>query len=646
MRYLLRAVLLLFQFLLPSQLYAQVPTFPVPDRVRVDGVPPIPLNIADAVAPYGQFRQARFLAWHPTDRRLLISTAFGNVSQIHEVRTAGGARSQLTFFRDGVTGGASYDPGGRYIVFRKDTSGGGEAMQLFRYDLESGRIAMLTDGKSRYGVPAWSRRNGFISYSSTRRNGKDRDLYVMNPMDPATERVLAEVEGSWDALDWSADDRHVLALQLIPGSSETRLWRIAVDSGARALVTPLSGPPARWTAAQFSGDGRAVYALSDREADVMRVWRCDLASGSWAPVTEAGLAVEAFAASPVGSRLAIVADRGATSELLLLDASTSRRLPVPSLPPGVIWNLAWHRSGAALAIDFAGARTFRDVYAVDVKSGRLERWTTSEMGGANPESLPDAEVIAWKSFDGLMIPGILYRPAKQFTGPRPVIINVHGGPELRERPRGLGRSNYFRNEMGIAVIYPNVRGSAGYGKTYEHLDDGRKREDAVKDIGALLDWIATRPELDKDRVMVAGSSYGGYITLAAAIAYGDRIRCALEGFGLSDFLAFLDGTDPSRRRDRLAEYGDPADPEIRAFLKSISPLTNAAKLRIPLFVAQGARDTRVPLNQAEAMVKAVRENGTTVWYIVYDAGHEELPGTSNDYNQYAWVLFARQFLLN
>jgi dipeptidyl aminopeptidase/acylaminoacyl peptidase len=198
----------------------------------------------------------------------------------------------------------------------------------------------------------------------------------------------------------------------------------------------------------------------------------------------------------------------------------------------------------------------------------------------------------------------------------------------------------------MAIIYPNIRGSIGYGKTYEHLDDGRNREDAVKDIGALLDWIATRPELDKNRVMLTGISYGGYVTLAAAIAYGDRIRCAFEGFGLSDFVAFLEGTDPARRRDRLAEYGDPADPEMRTFLKSISPLTHAAKLKIPLFVVQGAKDTRVPPDQAEAMVRAVRANGTPVWYVVYDAGHEEFTQATNDFNQYAWVLFVQKYLLN
>ena len=642
----MRLLRILAILLVPAWGTAQEPTFAVPDRVKVDGVPPIPLSIADAVAPYGQFRQARLLGWHPTERRILISTVFSNVSQVHEVRSPGGARTQLTFFRDGVTGGASYDPAGRYVLLRKDTSGGGEAMQLFRYDLDSGRLTRLTGGKARHGVPAWSRRTGTIAYSSTKRNGQDRDLYVMNPLDPSTERIIAEVEGTWDALDWSPDDKEVLAVQLIPGSTETRLWRIDVASKGRTLVTPETGQPSRWSAAQFSADGRAVFALSDREADFTRVWKGDLASRTWTPFTETGLAVEAFSVSHTGGLLAVVADRGSTSELLLVDESTRRRRPAVQLPPGVISGVAWHRSGSAVAIEFAGARTFSDVYAIEVKSGRLERWTASEMGGASPDSLPDAEVVEWKSFDGRMISGILYRPAARFTGPRPVIVNVHGGPERRERPRGLGRSNYFRNEMGIAIIYPNVRGSSGYGSTFEHLDDQRKREDAVKDIGALLDWIATRPDLDKSRVMMTGSSYGGYITLAAAIKYGDRIRCALEGFGLSDFVAFLDGTDPSRRRDRLAEYGDPADPEMRAFLKSISPLTHASKLKIPLYVAQGAKDTRVPPDQAEAMVKAVRANGTTVWYVVYDAGHEELPGTANDFNQYAWVLFAQKFLLN
>jgi dipeptidyl aminopeptidase/acylaminoacyl peptidase len=634
--------------LLPVCSFAQDAMLPVPPTIKVDGVPSIPMSLVDAISPYGEFRQARLLAWHPTERRMLISTAFGNVTQIHEVRSPGGARTQLTFFRDGVTGGASYDPKGRYFVFRKDTSGGGETMQLFRYDLSSGRITLITDGKSRNGTPSWSRQRGLIAYDSTRGASKERGLYVVDPLDPSTERLVVKVDSSMSALAWSPDDKELLVQELVPGSLETRLWRVAVDSGARTLLSGKSDTPIRWSAGQYSRDGRYVYALSDRESESLRVWKCDLSSGAWTAVTGPGLAVETFALSPAGDVIAVVVQRGSSSELRMIDAASGRQRSVPSLPPGVIASVAWHSSGTPLAIDFAGARTFRDVYALDVRAGRMERWTTSEIGGANPESLPDAELIEWKTFDGRMIPGVLYRPTARFTGPRPVIINVHGGPEQVERPRALGRSNYFRNEMGIAIIYPNIRGSSGFGKTYEHLDDGPKREDAVKDIGALLEWIATRPEFDKQRVMLTGSSYGGYVTLAAAIAYGDRIRCAFEGFGISDFVAFLEGTEPSRLQDRTYEYGDPKDPAVRKFLKSISPLTHAAKLKIPLFIAQGAKDTRVPLNQAEAMAAAVKANGTPVWYVVYlDIGHvETLTRVANDFNTYAWVLFVQRFLLN
>jgi dipeptidyl aminopeptidase/acylaminoacyl peptidase len=643
MRQCLRIALIL---LLPTCAGAQETSLAIPDRVKVDNVPPIPMSIVDAVSPYGQFRQARLLGWHPTARRILISTAFGNVTQVHEVRSPNSARTQLTFYRDGVTGGASYDPGGTYVVFRKDTSGGGEAMQLFRYELASGRIVMLTDGKSRNSAPVWSHKRGVLAYVSTRRNGKDRDIWVMNPLAPSKEQMIAEVNGTWEVLDWSANDKEILALELIPGSTETRLWRVDVDSKRRTLITPKADPPARWTNATFGDSSRAVFALSDRESDVMRVWRCNLATGAWSLVTKPDLAIEGFAASPVGNQLAVIADRGATSELQFVDTLTRRHTVVRSIPPGVISNLVWRPTGDAVGLEFAGARTFRDVYSVSSKTLAVERWTVSETGGATQNALPDAEIVQWKSFDGRMIPGILYRPAKHFAGPRPVMINVHGGPETRERPRALGRSNYFRNELGMAIIYPNIRGSSGYGNVYEHLDDGRKREDAVKDIGALLDWIATRPEFDKNRVMVTGSSYGGYITYASAIAYGDRIRCAFAGFGLSDFVAFLEGTDPSRRPGRLLEYGDPSDPETRAFLKSISPLTHASKLKVPLFVAQGAKDTRVPMNQSEAMVRAVRANGTPVWYVIYDSGHEEFTQVTNDFNLYAWVLFVQKYLLD
>ncbi len=395
MRYCLRVALML---LLPAYAYAQETSLAIPDRAKVDGLPPIPMSIVDGVAPYGQFRQARLLGWHPTERRLLISTAFGNVTQVHEVRSPGGARTQLTFFRDGVTGGASYAPGGRYVVVRKDTSGGGEAMQLFRYDLDSGRITLLTDGKSRHGVPVWSHRRGLLAFSSTRRNGKDRDLWTMDPLEPGSARMIAEVDGTWDALDWSVSDKEVLAQQLIAGSTETRLWRIDVESGRRVLVTPQGGSPARWSSAQFSADGRSVYALSDRDSEVTRVWKGDLATGKWLPLTREGVAIEAFAAAPVGTVVAVVADRGATSELQFIDGTVAKPRKVSSIPPGVISNLAWRGSGTTLAIEFAGAtdlprclrrgRQDRPARALDFeRDGRSQSGRTAGCGDRRVEEL-------------------------------------------------------------------------------------------------------------------------------------------------------------------------------------------------------------------------------------------------------------------
>jgi dipeptidyl aminopeptidase/acylaminoacyl peptidase len=268
------------------------------------------------------------------------------------------------------------------------------------------------------------------------------------------------------------------------------------------------------------------------------------------------------------------------------------------------------------------------------------------MGGANPDTLPDAEIVRWKSFDGLEITGVLYRPPARFAGPRPVIINVHGGPVERERPRAIGRSNYFRNELGIAVIYPNVRGSAGFGRNFEELDNGRLRENAVRDIGALLDWIAAEPTLDEERVMIAGASYGGYVTLAAAIEYGDRLRGANPAFAITDFPTFLESTELSRQANRNAEYGDPADPEMRAFLTRISPLANVDRLRVPVFIAAGAKDTRVPIAQAELLVTALKSRGTPVWFVRFEnAGHLQLTASTSDFSIYTWVMFVRQHLL-
>jgi len=642
----------------PNAPGASAPAFlSVPDNVKAEGLPPIPASVADSLAPYASSRRAILLGWHPSRREILITTAFGNVSQIHSVAGPGMDRHQLTFFREGInaaTAGAWYAPDGSYFVFSKDSGGGAETMQLFRYDPLSARSTLITDGKSRNGVPVWSHHSGLIAFDSTSRgghNGADRDLYVMNPLDPTSLRLVSEVEGSWSVEDWSPDDSELLVVNEPAPNTQTSLWRVNVKTGVKTRLSP-PGDPVVWRGPMYSPDGRHVYVLSNSGSEVLRLWRGEVATSKWQPVTSPDEALESFSLSPDGRTVAAVFDSTTSSRVELLDAATLAVRWAPKLPPGQLLTAPlWRSDSSEVAFSLWSLRTFGDAFSVHAKTGAVERWTRSEFGAFNPEALPEPEIVTWKSFDGLTISGVLYRPPARFTGPRPVMINIHGGPGgagSRARPQYLGRSAYFLNELGVAIVYPNVRGSWGFGKAFGRLDDGMKREDAVKDIGALLDWIAAQPALDKNRVMVTGISYGGYMTYAVAEKYSGRLRCALAGAAISDFITYFQGTDPTRPEDRRAEYGDERVPEMREFLIRISPVTQASSLRIPLFIVHGATDTRVPLGQAQEMARRVRANGVPVWLTVYtDEGH--LLGSTtatNNFLLYTWIQFMKTYLLN
>ncbi|HEU4937505.1 MAG TPA: prolyl oligopeptidase family serine peptidase [Vicinamibacterales bacterium] len=639
---------------------------PVPPNVKAAGLPPIPASIVQDLAPYASSRRALLLGWHPSRRQILVTTAFdGNTFQIHSVAGPGMDRQQLTFFPTGAgiaaggvaagNVGAWYSSDGSYVLFSKDATSGGEAMQLFRFDLATRKTTLLTDGKSRNGLPVWSHRSGLIAFESTRRGGHggaDRDLWVMDPTNASSARLVCEVEGNWSVADWSPDDSELLVVNAPAANTRSSVWRVNVKSGQKTPISP-EGNPAVWRSPVFSPDGRYVYVLSNRDSETLRLWRGELANGTWKPITAETDDLESFALSPDGRNIAAVFDSTTSSRVELIDAKTFKVRWAPKLPAGQLLGRSplWRADSSEVAFSLWSLRTFGDVFSVNARTGAVERWTKSEFGAFDPDSLPEPEIIRWKSFDGLTISGVLYRPPARFTGPRPVVITIHGGPggpTSRERPRYQGRSAYLLNELGIALVFPNVRGSWGFGKAFGRLDDGMKREDSVKDIGALLDWIETQPALDKNRVMVNGVSYGGYMTYAVAEMYSSRLRGALAAAGISDFISYLETTDPTRPEDRRAEYGDERVPEMRDFLKRISPITNASKLRIPLFIVHGANDTRVRPAQAEEMARIVRANGVPVWLTIYgDEGHEFWArAANNNFWFYTWITFIKQYLLN
>jgi len=630
-----------------SMVFAQSAAIAPNENLVSEGIPAIPAALAETVDRYTQFRSASLSSWHPTRREMLISTRFADTPQVHLVKFPLGSRQQMTFFPERV-GGATYQPTqGNYFVFSKDI-GGNEFNQNYRYDFKTGDVTLLTDGKSKNSRGAWSNRGDRMIYTSTRRTGKDTDFYSIDPANPQSDRLLSTVEGGgWGGLSWSPDDRQLLIQEYV-SVNESYLWLLDTQSGQKTLITPKGGKEKiSYEGGVFSKDGKGLYVVSDRASEFSRLSYIDLATSQPTYLTsQIPWDVEDFDLSEDGKHLAFVTNEDGASVLHVLDTATRKEISLPKLPVGLVYGITWHRNNQDLGFTLISARSTADVYSLNLVTNKVDRWTESETGGLNTSQFSEPELLRWKSFDDKSISGFLYRPPAKFTGKRPVMIDIHGGPEGQFRPVFLGRANYYLNELGVAMIFPNVRGSTGYGKTFLTLDNGFLREDSVKDIGALLDWIATQPDLDHDRILVTGGSYGGYMSLAVATHYSDRIRASIDIVGISNFVTFLERTEGYRRDLRRVEYGDERDPKMREFLLKISPVNNADRIRKPLFVIHGKNDPRVPLNEAEQIVATVRKNQVPVWYLMAkDEGHGFSKKKNVDFQFYATVTYVKETLL-
>jgi len=625
---------------------AQEPVIAPADNLIVDGVPKIPASLAETAGRYGSYRSASLADWHPTKREMLIATRFAETPQLHLVKMPGGERQQLTFFADSVGSGRFHPNGGDYVVFAKDI-GGGEWYQLYRYDMASGNITLLTDGKSRNLAGPWSSSGDQVAYMSTRRTNKDTDLWVMNPSDPKTDHLLTQlVGGGWQPLDWSPDDKKILLEEEL-SINESYLWLVDAATGEKTELTPRNtSEKVSYGQGRFSKDGKGIYVTTDKDSEFHRLSYIDLATKQPQYLTTSiPWDVEWFDVTQDGKMIAFLTNEEGAGVVHVMNTSTKTEAPLPKLPAGVVGSLRWHKNGQELGFSLNNARGPGDVYSLDVLTGKVERWTTSETA-VKTDVFPEAELVRWKSFDGKMISGFLYKPPAKFTGKRPVLVDIHGGPEGQSQPRFLGRSNYLLNELGIALIYPNVRGSTGYGKTFSLLDNGFKREDTYKDINALFDWIATQPGLDSERIAVTGGSYGGHMTLAVSTFYSDRIRCSVDIVGMSNLVTFLEHTEAYRRDLRRVEYGDERDPKMREFLEKIAPMNNIDEIRKPMFVIAGKNDPRVPVSESQQIADALKKQGTPVWFLIAkDEGHGYRKKPNQDFQFYATVEFLQEYLL-
>jgi dipeptidyl aminopeptidase/acylaminoacyl peptidase len=602
------------------------------------------------MTPYQNARGARFLDWNPAGAGVLISTRFGETNQVHFVDHPGGDRQQLTFFKEPVQGGAYCPANGRQgFLFAMDT-GGAEFYQLYYCDQKTGRSALLTDGKSRNTDAHWSHDGSLIAFSSNLRNGKDTDIRVMSLDKPGVSELAIEGNGSYEVLDWAPDNSR-LVVQKYVSANESYLYEVERKTRKLTQLNPLPGKEVAYGRALYSRDGRKVYYVSDEAGEFLRLRELDLASGKTRALLKSPeWDVETLELSRDGKKLAYVANEDGIGKLYVLDLATGKPLSLPSLPIGQIADLKFNTAGTALGFTMNTPRTSGDVFSLDLHKKAVTRWTRSEVGGLDTDGFVVPKLVRYPTFDAVNgkareIPAFYYKPTKH-TGKRPVIISIHGGPEGQSVPVFSPNFQFYLNELGIAILEPNVRGSTGYGKTYLALDNGFKREDSVKDIGALLDWIATQPDLDASRVGVMGGSYGGYMTLASMFHFNDRLRAGMDMVGISNFVTFLENTQDYRRDLRRVEYGDERDPQMRAHQLRISPTTNAHKITKPLFVGQGLNDPRVPVGEAEQIVKTVRANGGKVWYLMAkDEGHGFQKKSNRDFFYRSLAMFWEQHLL-
>lgn len=618
-------------------------------NVVLEAVPEVPQSIIDQLNRYQNVRSASFQDWSEDGESIYIATRFGDTRQLHHVAMPGGARRQLTFFQEPI-GGAGRRPQSAQLLFSMD-EGGGEFYQLFMLDPANGESWRLTDGESRNSRATFSDDGSLVAFQSTRRNGRSNDVWLMDASDPESARMIFESPdgSSWSPADFGPRGKRLL-IQNYVSITDSRVHLQDLESGQTQLLLGGDEAGSVYIASDFDVEGKGFYFVTDEGSDFRRLAYMSLESGEVEIITD-GIEwdVEDFVVSDDGSRYAFTTNEGGISRLYLMNPETFEYRRVESIPTGLIGGMEFSPDGRRLGLTLNTANTPSDVFTLELgddplSATGLTRWTYSEVGGLNTEDFVVPDLDHYPTFDGREIPVFVYRPRSE--GPHPVVVYIHGGPEGQYRPGFSSTFQLWIAELGAAVVAPNVRGSSGYGKQYVQLDNGFLREDSVKDIGALLEWIEKQPDLDQSRVAVYGGSYGGYMVLASLMHYSDRLKAAVDIVGVSNFVTFLENTQDYRRDLRRVEYGDERDPQMRAFLEKISPSNNAERLTAPLFVAQGENDPRVPLSEAVQIVAAVRDAGYDVWYMnALNEGHGFRKKENRDlYNQIV-VMFLKRHLL-
>ena len=615
-----------------------------PADLEMGGVPPIPKSLASDVSRYTRIYGLPLAGWAPDKRELWIKD-ISQFTHISSISLPGEKPKVMKHIpRPGI-----YDiyiqPQGHYLIYNQDKDGT-EKYQMHIYDLRSGKSTLLSDNNARDTEFVWSNNGEQVAYSSTA-GGNGVSLYLINPLKPESKRLLVKSDGNYiKAFAWSPDDKLVAYCEYM-GMKAARLWIIDVETQVKTMLSNRSSIEDDYDIPQFSKDGKGIYVMTNYRSEVNRIAYVDLRTRRYEFLnTDMRWDVEDFQLSHDGQFLAFSINEYGISRLHLYDIANKRKKTITGLPLGVISGLTWNRTSTDCAFNFKSSNAPNDIYSVAAATGSVERWFQSYSNGVNLEQFPKPELIRWKSFDGRIISGFMYQPSRQYSGKRPVIIDLHGGISDQVRPAYIYADNYIINELGIVKIYPNYRGSGGYGKTFAKLDNGFRREGAIKDIGALLDWIKSRPDLDPEKVIVQGASYGGFMALSVAIWYNDKIRGSIVESGISEWVSAISNLDVNFRDLWREEFGDEREPKARNYLIRISPLYNIKQNHKPIFLIHGHKDPRVSIRHAEGILSVMKQTEVPVWHLFAKSeGHSFSAFVNWEIKMLAIILFIQEYLI-
>jgi len=656
-----------FIVLLMLASFAHAEAVKAPANIVSRGMPALSAERAAKLAPYLKVRPLRFQDWHPTEHTMLITRrpANGQVTQLHVVNKPKGKPVPLTDGKEPVRSAEYHPKDGNRILFLRD-AGGSEKYQVFHLNVAAKKTTMLTDGKHRHTGARWSPDGSRIAYFSPKRNGRDNDLYTMDPAKPGSEKLLAKLPGGgWWITDWSSDGHVLLVIEYL-SINHSRIHFIDAKTGERTLFSPESKTKVSHRIARFDPQMRAVYYTCDESFDFQHIVRLDFKDGRRTRLlTNIRWDVEGLEISKDGAYLAVIHNEAGVSRLRVLDTKNQHQLYAPKLFPGVIHSVDWRADGL-LAFDHEWAHSPGEVHVLDLTPVSHVSWQSAGLDGLDPSGLPIPVNGTFTSRDGTKFDAWFYYPGNYFdkgkharfsqlevTGGLPAVIYYHGGPESQFRPRFMGGYNFLPAEMNVMLVCPNVRGSRGYGKKFLAADNGVRRRNVMLDVEALRNGLSAMPNIDGNRLAVMGGSYGGYMTLASLTHMPGFFKCGIDRVGISSFVTFLKNTSDYRRDLRRAEYGDERDPKMLKVLEEISPLNQIQKQMkepdfqfSPLLIVQGANDPRVPASESAQMETTLRVKGQTVWYLLAkDEGHGFRKKVNRDYQYLATMEFFRKHLL-